>query len=503
MGYFDVVLFASMLFGLGSAQPVRLYNPVVAGIGYIQVQGPDNRWGFICDDCWNQAAAISACTDMNYFQTTGLAEPGARAQFLPTPPTDPLISLDDLDCVGTEDNLTMCIHDFTNASWYVSNCNRNELAAVTCVNVPDPTPDGPAPTLRCNSDNMVVIYPSPWMILPANLQNLLVNNGFNYLTIPYDSADTELTQTMTYIIYTRNVVMTYPSYGSGVTRYRRYDAALTCRMKREATVNKTFEPYGNISLSNYTQFEIEMILYEERMFTTEILVYPYRLPMGDWLNMAVVLRTTDTRLKIVVSQCLAEPVITTGRGPNFIFYNNKCLVDDTTSAAYPLALNRFGFRLQSFVFDNYPVVRLECDAIVCIKTDKSASCDRSCNSAKPDTDRRRRRDVVGSTDGTDHTVYSVTSPLIYVLNLTNGLTPPRMAVTPANPIQATGKETPVNTREPQANVPPARAAEYQQDAQQALTFFLGSAASLPSVSVVYVVTPLVAALMSISLFSAE
>ncbi|XP_070189520.1 scavenger receptor cysteine-rich domain-containing protein DMBT1-like [Littorina saxatilis] len=478
MEYFNVVLFASMLFGFGAAQQVALVNGTEAGIGYVMVRASNGTWGYVCDDCWSLDAARIACNQIGY---SGAAKPGARAEFL-LAPGNPIIALDDLDCDATHTSLTQCIANFTDNLWFVSNCNVNELARATCIDDPDPVPQVPNHTLLCNSNSMQVIYAN-WTILPANLQNRLVNNGLRYLTIPYSSAEVAVTQTMTYIIYTNNIVMSYPLHGIGANKYLRYDAALTCRMKREATVNKTFEPYGNITLANYTHFEIEMLFYEDRMFTTEVATYPYQLLMGDWLNMAVILYTTDPRLKLVVSQCLAEPVVTSGRGPKLIFYNNKCLVDDQTSATYPLSKNRFGFRFQSFVFERYDTVRLECDAIVCLKTDQSASCDRSCNSAKPDTDKRRRRQVF-DISGTDHTVYSVFSPLIHVVNPTNGPTP-LMAVTPSTVSPSTVRATTVNT--PVSQVEP--------DLDN-LVMILGSAASLPSLLVVYVVTPLVAALMS-------
>ena len=94
--------------------------------------------------------------------------------------------------------------------------------------------------------------------------------------------------------------------------------------------------------------------------------------------------------------------------------------DRSTLEEYPLSQDRFGLRFQSFVFVGYPYVVLDCAAIVCLTSEVTSECDRSCNSAKPTASSgssgRKRRDVLEESNGeTDKTVYRVFSQRIMVV----------------------------------------------------------------------------------------
>ena len=73
----------------------------------------------------------------------------------------------------------------------------------------------------------------------------------------------------------------------------------------------------------------------------------------------------------------------------------------------PLSQQRLGIRWKAFSFINHPLLNLECKTIVCLKSEVTKDCDRSCDSAKPDVRRRRRkRDAVR----TVRDVYWIQSP---------------------------------------------------------------------------------------------
>ncbi|NXG40136.1 SRCRL protein, partial [Dromaius novaehollandiae] len=80
------------------------------------------RWGTVCDDGWNLAAATVVCRELGC--GAALESPG-RAQY--GPGTGP-IWLDEVNCVGTEPALRRCPAE----PWGRHNCNHHEDAAAVC-----------------------------------------------------------------------------------------------------------------------------------------------------------------------------------------------------------------------------------------------------------------------------------------------------------------------------------------------------------------------------------
>jgi len=82
-----------------------------------------NQWGTVCDDRWDINDADVACRQMGYTGATA-----ALFTFNVVDGTGP-ISLDDVQCVGTEDALLDCTHREPVGS---HNCSHFEDAGVRC-----------------------------------------------------------------------------------------------------------------------------------------------------------------------------------------------------------------------------------------------------------------------------------------------------------------------------------------------------------------------------------
>ena len=94
----------------------------------------------------------------------------------------------------------------------------------------------------------------------------------------------------------------------------------------------------------------------------------------------------------------------------------RCPAERSRLETYPLSKVKFGLRFQSFVFVNYPYVQLECDAIVCLTSEVTTECDRSCNNSKPvNSNGRKRRDVLETSNS--RPVYRVFSQRIIVVGI--------------------------------------------------------------------------------------
>nr|KAG5706607.1 hypothetical protein BaRGS_005677 [Batillaria attramentaria] len=151
--------------------------------------------------------------------------------------------------------------------------------------------------------------------------------------------------------------------------------------------------------------------------SVRVLSYPYQTRVGDWLEFAVELHTVDERLKLVVTECTCWAGDTVDASkPSYALYNknlNPCQRERTLELI-PMDLTRFAFRYEAFAFTGYDIVTIECDAIVCLKTEATQECDRTCGGFKPPPAygrRRRRRQAAG-----EHRIIRVFSGPVYVVN---------------------------------------------------------------------------------------
>lgn len=79
---------------------------------------------------------------------------------------------------------------------------------------------------------------------------------------------------------------------------------------------------------------------------------------------------------------------------NLIFICFRC-AKDPTLGFFPLNSTVFGFRYQTFKFVAFSNVIIQCDAIVCLVSEKNAECDRTCNTTSSSGTGRRKRDTYG------------------------------------------------------------------------------------------------------------
>ena len=101
---------------------------LVGGTGYrngrveIYIQ-PNNTWGIVCDDHWDDADARVVCGQLGFGNSGTAVIRHSSAVPFNTP-----IWLDDVECVGLEQRLIDCPHNGLENH----NCDRFEDAGVTC-----------------------------------------------------------------------------------------------------------------------------------------------------------------------------------------------------------------------------------------------------------------------------------------------------------------------------------------------------------------------------------
>ena len=84
----------------------------------------DGQWGTVCDDYFDRNAAMVVCRQLGFNPVGALAVYRARYG----EGADP-IWLDDVRCIGSEDNISSCPSNF----WGTNDCLHYEDVGVICL----------------------------------------------------------------------------------------------------------------------------------------------------------------------------------------------------------------------------------------------------------------------------------------------------------------------------------------------------------------------------------
>ncbi|KAK6195640.1 hypothetical protein SNE40_001026 [Patella caerulea] len=382
---------------------VRLIAPNgTVGIGLVEIFY-NNSWGSICDDRWDQLDARVVCAMLCY--DTTFARPGALEEILKYVQPQSGIIVDNVDCVGTEPRVQDCPH----SQWYVHNCGPLELASVTCVDLDSKAPDPPVPTLQCKDGYLISLFSRSRdrnleekhlsVTNPTSSCNIIKSTDDNFVIvrIPFTGCGTTVTQNSTHLIYSNVIKYDYTNLDVNKVRVNTFLVSVFCEMPRNVEADRNLEPLTQaVSKKAEGRFVINMTFYQNNSFTNPVSQYPVRMPLGEWLNVALQLESIDERLKLIVPDCVATPSINRSDPINYPLFEKNC-PNEPTLGFFPLSQIKFGYRYQPFMFVNNPLVFLHCGAFVCLVEEETAECDRSCNTTKPDATARRKRDVTATT----------------------------------------------------------------------------------------------------------
>ncbi|XP_005100727.2 deleted in malignant brain tumors 1 protein [Aplysia californica] len=372
----------------------------VPGIGFVEIQNPNTRrWGFVCDDGWNEMAAKVVCAQL-CFPTTYIAKPGIPAEHR-VQPANPDVILDNTQCAGTEASLQDCPH----AAWGVEDCleTDGELAGVQCVAANYEPPPPPVPDLQCANGLLVAtfsrisdpdleakhitVFSDPAC---ADVSKDTTTTAVS-ISIPVNKCGTILSGNATHVRYSNILKYDYTSQEGFITRVNTYRIILDCSYPRNDTVTQRVQPLTeSVTQSAIGRFQFSMEVYRNDSFSTPEVTNPVQIPLGEYLNMAVLMTDYDDQLKLVVTDCLTTPAGDVLGNVKKVLFSNKCSQEPTLSF-YPLSHDKYGFRFKPFKFVGFDLLYVHCDALVCLKSDLTQECDRTCNNEKPGTTGRRRR----------------------------------------------------------------------------------------------------------------
>ncbi|XP_069630851.1 scavenger receptor cysteine-rich domain-containing protein DMBT1 isoform X1 [Haliaeetus albicilla] len=118
----ETVLFLlACLWGVANSAPIRLASGPSRCAGRLEVLW-EQQWGTVCDDRWDLSDAMVVCRQLDCGEA--LSAPGSAHFGQGTG----RIWLDDMNCTGTEADLTAC----RTRPWGEHNCNHEEDAGVVC-----------------------------------------------------------------------------------------------------------------------------------------------------------------------------------------------------------------------------------------------------------------------------------------------------------------------------------------------------------------------------------
>ena len=116
-------MFHFTIYPLAGVATVRLVDGQLESEGRVEIFN-DGEWGTICDDSWDITDANVVCRQLGYHKAVAIKIGAYYGQGTGA------ILLDDVECVGDEEEL----HDCASKGWGVNDCGHSEDAGVVCGN---------------------------------------------------------------------------------------------------------------------------------------------------------------------------------------------------------------------------------------------------------------------------------------------------------------------------------------------------------------------------------
>nr|KAI8748332.1 CD5 antigen-like [Biomphalaria glabrata] len=375
------------------------------GMGYVQLNINGN-WVFVCQNSWNEAAAIVACREM-CFSSLGAAQSfipyaGIVRNYVPDP-TNPQIQVSEVKCNGNENSIFNCSFDLSPGLCLQT--AQPTLAGVQCLPQNNTKINIPFPDVRCGDNVLSADFPlstfpyiTPYNVdflpaVPASCVNKTSNNTLFRISVSVSgSCNTVLKDNLTHITYENTIRYVWLNNNLRSYQYINQRYQLICSIPKTNVVTNKYQPYTLSPLNTIYgvyDFSLRLELYTSNTFQTPVVTIggTYLVEVGDWINAAVVMQSTDTRLKVVTVECDALPVLPmAATAPVEKLIHVKCPAHPSLSM-YEIDNFKQGFRFQAIIFSGYSMAYIRCTADVCLAN--STSCVRMCVNANA-VGRRRR-----------------------------------------------------------------------------------------------------------------
>ncbi|CAL1538054.1 unnamed protein product [Lymnaea stagnalis] len=376
------------------------------GMGYVQVFLNGN-WVFVCQEDWNEAAAIVFCREICFSQLASAANfvprPGIVRNYIANP-VNPLVQMSNVRCTGSESSILNC--SYSSTSGLCVSVSQPTLAGVQCL-PQNETKAVPYPDISCSDGFLTAIFPQsrfPSMSLsnvdflpvpPTTCSQKTFNGTSLRASVSLDSGcGTTLKDNSTHITYEYVIRYAWLNSQTAAFQYINQRYQLVCSIPKSNTVTNRYQPFTLSPLTSlYEQYNLSLRLelYTSDSFTN---LLPntgsvYLIEVGSWVNAAIVMDNPDPRLKLINVNVDALPVVpAVGAITVERLITDKCPTQSSLTM-YDINNHKQGFRFQAIIFPGYSMVYLRATATICLTSDTSLACARICGLASG----RRKRDV--------------------------------------------------------------------------------------------------------------
>lgn len=160
------------------------------------------------------------------------------------------------------------------------------------------------------------------------------------------------------------------------TDVHRIEIPVRCEMESNKSLELTINPkVNNVICKGY--YNVSMKLYQSDSFTELVTLYPYEVDLHSNLHVELEIESEDEELQVFIETLIASPSLE-DTNKTYTVIQDGCHQDSTLQdhQVTDHRLQRFSFH--ALVFDNFPVVYLTANVIICHNSVSPNRCTQGC-----------------------------------------------------------------------------------------------------------------------------
>jgi hypothetical protein len=172
-----------------------------------------------------------------------------------------------------------------------------------------------------------------------------------------------------------------------------------------AVVVNVVDKREDFEVMSKTNFTAEMKVYESSLFTN-VASSPHEVTSYEPIHIQIQGVNSNHMFKFITEQCYATPTPDPNSFTRYLFFDEKCGVDDTFKELNKDTWNKFSYSINAFKFLRVKnEVYFHCRLLVCMKESTTEECTQAC--------KLRKKRSIGDNDGGLETIFVNTGAVKY------------------------------------------------------------------------------------------